>query len=59
MLKNFSAFWKKKKNNPALKNVTYNFKSGLFYGIIGGGGGGKSTLFHSIIGEVPYFSGYI
>jgi len=41
--------------NYALKDITYNFESGKFYGIIGENGGGKTTLCNLIRGLVPHF----
>jgi energy-coupling factor transport system ATP-binding protein len=41
--------------NQALRNITYNFESGKFYGIIGENGGGKTTLCNLIRGLVPHF----
>ena len=39
----------------ALKDVTYTFESGKFYGIMGENGGGKTTLCNVIRGLVPHF----
>ncbi|NMA06776.1 MAG: ABC transporter ATP-binding protein, partial [Ruminococcaceae bacterium] len=39
----------------ALKNVTYSFEKGKFYGIIGENGGGKTTLCNLIRGLIPHF----
>ncbi|NLL91556.1 MAG: ABC transporter ATP-binding protein [Ruminococcaceae bacterium] len=39
----------------ALKNVTYSFERGKFYGIIGENGGGKTTLCNLIRGLIPHF----
>lgn len=40
---------------PALKNITYTFEPGKFYGIIGENGGGKTTLCNLIRGLIPHF----
>ena len=39
----------------ALKDITHNFESGKFYGIIGENGGGKTTLCNLIRGLIPHF----
>jgi energy-coupling factor transport system ATP-binding protein len=41
--------------NFALKDITYTFESGKFYGIIGENGGGKTTLCNLIRGLIPHF----
>ena len=41
--------------NFALKDVSYSFESGKFYGIIGENGGGKTTLCNLMRGLVPHF----
>jgi energy-coupling factor transport system ATP-binding protein len=41
--------------NFALKDVTYTFESGKFYGIIGENGGGKTTLCNLLRGLIPHF----
>lgn len=40
---------------PALKDITYTFEKGKFYGVIGENGGGKTTLCNLIRGLIPYF----
>lgn len=40
---------------PALDDVTFTFKKGRFYGVIGENGGGKTTLCNLIRGLVPHF----
>lgn len=40
---------------PALKNVTYSFEKGKFYGIIGENAGGKTTLCNLLRGLIPHF----
>ncbi|MEA4912777.1 MAG: ABC transporter ATP-binding protein [Oscillospiraceae bacterium] len=40
---------------PALKDVTYSFEKGKFYGVIGENGGGKTTLCNLIRGLIPHF----
>jgi energy-coupling factor transport system ATP-binding protein len=39
----------------ALKNISFSFDEGRFYGIIGENGGGKTTLCNLIRGLVPHF----
>ena len=45
----FEAFWSQNSKEPALKQINIKIMKGLFYGIFGGVGSGKSTFFHSII----------
>ena len=40
---------------PALRNITYSFQKGKFYGIIGENGGGKTTLCNLLKGLIPHF----
>lgn len=40
---------------PALKDVTFSFEKGKFYGVIGENGGGKTTLCNLIRGLIPHF----
>ncbi len=40
---------------PALRDITYSFQKGKFYGIIGENGGGKTTLCNLIKGLIPHF----
>lgn len=40
---------------PALRDITYTFEAGKFYGIIGENGGGKTTLCNLIRGLIPHF----
>jgi len=40
---------------PALRDITYTFEPGKFYGIIGENGGGKTTLCNLIRGLIPHF----
>ncbi len=40
---------------PALKDVSYSFEKGKFYGIIGENGGGKTTLCNLMRGLIPHF----
>jgi len=42
---------------PTLKNINVHFKKGLFYGIAGKVGSGKSAILSAILEEVPYYSG--
>lgn len=39
----------------ALKNITFTFEKGKFYGVIGENGGGKTTLCNLLRGLVPNF----
>lgn len=39
----------------ALKDVTYEFEAGKFYGLIGENGGGKTTLCNLLRGLIPHF----
>lgn len=39
----------------ALKDLSYSFESGKFYGIIGQNGGGKTTLCNLMRGLIPHF----
>jgi len=39
----------------ALKDITYTFEPGKFYGIIGENGGGKTTLCNLLRGLIPHF----
>lgn len=39
----------------ALKDFSYRFKKGVFYGIIGENGGGKTTLCNLVRGLIPHF----
>ena len=41
--------------NKALKDITYKFEAGRFYGIIGENGGGKTTLCNLMRGLIPHF----
>ena len=40
---------------PALKNITFSFERGKFYGIIGENAGGKTTLCNLLRGLIPHF----
>jgi len=46
-------------NTPILKNISYEFKKGEKYAIIGGSGSGKSTLIKTILGYYPGYTGDI
>lgn len=39
----------------ALKNISYEFEAGKFYGLIGENGGGKTTLCNLLRGLIPHF----
>lgn len=43
---------------PSLKNINLSFQKGVFYGIAGRVGSGKSGLLGVMIGELPYYSGH-
>lgn len=45
--------------NVLIKDLTYSFKSGNIYGIIGDNGIGKSTLFKILSGLMKKDSGFI
>ena len=58
IFENFNGYWKKDFNElPSLKNINLFFKSGVFYGITGRVGSGKSGLLGVILKEIPYYSG--
>ena len=40
---------------PALKNISFSFERGKFYGIIGENAGGKTTLCNLLRGLIPHF----
>ncbi|GMO25149.1 MAG: ATP-binding cassette domain-containing protein [Termitinemataceae bacterium] len=40
---------------PALRNLNYEFEEGVFYGLIGENGGGKTSLCCLIRGLIPHF----
>ncbi|MBF0753776.1 ATP-binding cassette domain-containing protein [Jeotgalicoccus nanhaiensis] len=42
------------KKQQTLKDLTYNFKAGQIYGLLGPNGSGKTTLFKAILNLVPY-----
>src|SRR5699024_1214745 len=44
---------------PAVKNVSFNVKTGNLIGIIGPNGAGKSTLMKAILGLIPKDRGTI
>lgn len=41
--------------NFAIKDLTFSFEKGKFYGIIGQNGGGKTTLCNLVRGLIPHF----
>jgi len=41
----------------SLKRLSVQFKKGLFYGIAGKVGSGKSGILSAILHEIPYYSG--
>lgn len=58
---NFSAYYLDANLNEKaiLKNITYEFESGKAYLIKGRVGSGKSSFFHSILGQLPKYQGKI
>lgn len=42
------------KNNPVIKNVSFELDSGLLMGILGANGSGKTTLLKAICGNLPH-----
>ncbi|KAL4461912.1 hypothetical protein ABPG74_000757 [Tetrahymena malaccensis] len=54
---NFKAFWNL--NTPVLKDINLEIKSGDFVAIVGRIGSGKSSLFSSILQEIPYIDGQL
>lgn len=40
---------------PALQNVSFSFEKGVFYGVIGENGGGKTSLCNLLRGLIPHF----
>jgi ABC-type multidrug transport system ATPase subunit len=55
--KNFYGFYKKSFETPSLKDISLTFRKGVFYGIAGKVGSGKSGLLGVILGDIPYYSG--
>lgn len=54
----FNGYWKKDLNGtPSLKSLDLFFKKGVFYGITGRVGSGKSGLLGVILKEIPFYSG--
>ena len=53
---NFTAFWEKE-SKPVLKNINLNIEKGQLYGMCGGVGSGKTSLFQVILKEMPFYSG--
>lgn len=40
---------------PALDDISFSFQSGVFYGVIGENGGGKTSLCNLLRGLIPHF----
>jgi ABC-type multidrug transport system ATPase subunit len=57
LFKDFNGYWKKTFDTPSLKEINLFFQKGVFYGITGKVGSGKSGLLGVILGEIPYYSG--
>lgn len=57
IFENFNGYWNKKLQSPSLKEIYLFFERGVFYGITGKVGSGKSGLLGVILGEIPYYSG--
>jgi ATP-binding cassette, subfamily C (CFTR/MRP), member 4 len=57
VFKDFNGYWKKDLDVPSLKDINLFFQKGVFYGIAGKVGSGKSGLLGVILGELPYYSG--
>lgn len=47
------------KNEPVLKNITFNVHPGELVGLIGPNGAGKSTTIKSLLGVIDYVQGEI
>lgn len=58
LFKDFNGYWKKSFEVASLKDINLFFQKGVFYGIAGRVGSGKSGLLGVILGELPYFSGH-
>lgn len=58
-MQNFNGFWDANFEKASLKNISYNFKKGVLYGVTGKVGSGKSGLFSTILGDLPYYSGFL
>jgi ABC-type polysaccharide/polyol phosphate transport system ATPase subunit len=57
LFKNFNGYWKNSFETPSLIDINLFFQKGVFYGITGKVGSGKSGLLGVILREIPYFSG--
>ena len=57
--KNVSVKWSEDAKHDALKQMSFNIKSGSLTAIIGQVGAGKTTLFHTILKEISYIRGDI
>ena len=61
-LENYTAYWDTQTDNdvrPVLNNINMKIEKGKTYGIIGKVGSGKSSLFYSILNEIPRNTGYL
>jgi ABC-type bacteriocin/lantibiotic exporter with double-glycine peptidase domain len=57
LFENFNGYWKDNFDSPSLSNINLFFQKGVFYGITGRVGSGKSGLLGVILRELPYFNG--
>ncbi|XP_063223820.1 ATP-binding cassette sub-family C member 4-like isoform X2 [Bacillus rossius redtenbacheri] len=58
-MENVTARWDKWSNELTLSNINIRVKTGSLVAIIGSTGSGKSSLLHSILGELPLVSGAV
>jgi hypothetical protein len=57
LFRDFDGYWKEDFENPSLKDINLFMRKGVFYGIAGKVGSGKSGLLNAILGELPFYSG--
>jgi ATP-binding cassette subfamily C (CFTR/MRP) protein 4 len=57
LFKDFNGYWKRSFDTPSLKDLNLFFRRGVFYGITGRVGAGKSALLGAVLGEIPFYSG--
>lgn len=50
VIRGFNGYWKKELDVPSLKDINLSFQKGVFYGIAGKVGSGKSGLLGVILG---------
>lgn len=55
-LKDFSSFWDAE-GYPTLKNISLEIKQGKQYSIVGKICSGKTTFLHTLLEEIPHFTG--